>query len=89
MDKDQILAEIQMFAAANPVKSEIVEETVEVLVADDDFKEAAVNSFQFDREKEVRKLFNLMPLILLISRMPKLSLLICVSPWLRHRSASQ
>ena len=52
MDKDQILAEIQMSAAANPVKSEIVEETVEVLVADDGFKEAGMNSFQFDREKE-------------------------------------
>jgi len=58
MDKDQILAEIQMSAAANPVKSEIVEETVEVLVADDGFMEAAVNSFQFEllgREKEDEK----------------------------------
>ena len=31
-----------------PVKSETVEETVEVLVADDDFMEAAVNSLQFE-----------------------------------------
>ena len=59
MDKDQILAEIQMSAAATPVKthvkSEIVEETVEVLVADGSFMEAAVNNFQFellDGEKE-------------------------------------
>lgn len=66
MDKDQILAEIQMSAAANPVKSEIVEETVEVLVADDGFKEAVMNSFHFellDREKKDEKVvqFNASP----------------------------
>ena len=52
MDQNQILAEIQMSAAATPVKthvkSEIVDETVEVLVADGGFMEAAVNSFQFE-----------------------------------------
>lgn len=59
-NKEQILADIQMTAAAIPVKtsvkSETVEETVEVLVADDELMEAAVNSLQFellDCEKEV------------------------------------
>ena len=74
-NKEQILAEIQMTAAAVPVnipvKSETVEETVEVLVADDDFMEAAVNSLQFELlECERRgKLFNARHLV---SRMPKL-----------------